>query len=131
MTVGWREQLRPGMALREIVTQATASLIAMDSERLEELALCCADLNRDSIAVRADFASQQSREQMTADLKLLDQILYETRANLTVLSHLHALRIREASAIGARQIAEDVEGDLFQECYPGISLVSEESYGDN
>jgi hypothetical protein len=58
MTFEWQEQLRPGAALQEIVQQATAALIVMDAERLEELARCCADLNRD-IEDAERFAKRQ------------------------------------------------------------------------
>jgi hypothetical protein len=141
MTVGWREQLRPGVALREIVAQATASLIAMDTERLEELARCCADLNRGSVDVHiaefhggdaanadanhADSESWTALEQMAMDLRLLDRVLYETRANLTVLTRLHAVRMREIDLLQTslkRSANEDALRDL-----PEL----EESYGDN
>jgi hypothetical protein len=139
MTVGWREQLRPGVALREIVAQATASLIAMDTERLEELARCCADLNRGSGDVHiAEFhsgdaanadANSESRhdlEQMAMDLRLLDRVLFETRANLTVLSRLHAIRLREIHGLqtSLRRGANDDSARNL----PGLE---EESYGHN
>jgi hypothetical protein len=96
MTIGWQEQWRPGLALRGIVQQATAALIAMDAARLEELALCCADLNRerDESGMRAQTASEF--RDAGNDLNLLKVVLRETRANLTVLSRLHSIRLREA-----------------------------------
>jgi hypothetical protein len=113
MTIAWQEQLRPGVALKGIVQQATAALIAMDSERLDELALCCADLNRewDKCGARARVASDLRGA--GSDLNLLKAILSETRANLTVLSRLHAIRLREALYLESRQssgrAAEDAE----------------------
>ncbi len=92
MTSGWQQQIRPGAALREIVQQATLALVAMDSDRLEELARCCADLNRDLQipAERADAGEQlQSSE---AELRLLGRILFETRANLSIFSILDQSR---------------------------------------
>jgi hypothetical protein len=96
MTIGWQEQLRPGVALRKIVRQATEALIAMDASRLEELARCCADLNRElwSGGIPEDVADF---EEAADDLKLLDRVLFETRANLTVFTRLHLLRGGEAS----------------------------------
>jgi hypothetical protein len=141
MTVGWREQLRPGVALREIVAQATASLISMDTERLEDLARCCADLNRGSIELRGlemhgveihgidgvtgDLDARYALEQAALDLKLLDRVLYETRANLTVLSRLHSIRLREIAALQT-SLKHAANHALFSELSG-----SEDSYGDN
>jgi len=98
---GWRDQLRPGIALREIVQQATASLIAMDANRLEELAHCCADLNRGAREYEPDAAMAEALQYAQKELKLLNQVLYETRANLAVLTQLHAMRVREMKALRA------------------------------
>jgi hypothetical protein len=130
MTTGWQEQLKPGAALRGIVQQATAALIVMDAERLEELALCCADLNRewDGSAARSQAASQLRG--VGSDLDLLKSILLETRANLTVLSRLHTIRLREALFLESPQSlnrAED-EAEAF-----GMWIRQERTpdYGDN
>jgi len=97
MTIGWQEQIRPGAALRELLTEATIALIAMDADRLEELAQCCADLNQEVLET-ADFAHDGIElQQATQELKLLQRVLLETRANFTVLSRLHVLRLREIS----------------------------------
>ena len=101
----WRVQLRPGVALREIVQQATASLLAMDAERLEELARCCADLNRDlqQNGQIAEVAAELQRAR--SEMELLRRILYETRANFMVISRLQAIRVRNAGQMtgnGAR-----------------------------
>ena len=95
MTVGWQEQLKPGIALHEIVQQATSALISMDAERLEELAKCCADLNREIESRGAAVAAGLALREAENEVKLLGCVLYETRANLTVLSRLYALRLRE------------------------------------
>lgn len=78
------------LPLREVVQEATAALVRMDAERLEELARCCHDLNHDSAsaATAGDIASAEM------ELYLLGRVLYETRANLKVLSRLHAIRLR-------------------------------------
>jgi mRNA degradation ribonuclease J1/J2 len=97
MIVDWQEQLRPGAPLREIVQQATVALVAMDAERLEELAKCCMDLNREIESAGETAAAAVSLREAESDVKLLGRVLYETRANLTVLSRLHALRLGEAN----------------------------------
>jgi hypothetical protein len=96
MTKGWQEQLKPGATLRGIVQQATVALIAMDADRLEELAICCADLNREPEAVGALADAPASLAAAAGDLALLRCILRESRANLTVLTRVHAIRLREA-----------------------------------
>jgi hypothetical protein len=102
MIVEWQEQLRPGVALREIVQQATAALISMDAERLEELARCCVDLNREIESAGQTGTSALALQEVENDVKLLGRVLFETRANLTVLSRLHAIRLRESGALRLR-----------------------------
>jgi hypothetical protein len=96
MTIGWQEQLQPGRALREIVQQATAALIQMDAQRLEELARCCADLNRELHASAFPAKVAADLDISAHEIKLLGRVLFETRANLTVFTRLHTLRLREA-----------------------------------
>jgi hypothetical protein len=96
----WQEELQPGEALREIVQQATAALISMDAKRLEELARCCADLNREIETTERAAETAVSLRHVANDVKLLGRVLYETRANLTVLSRLHVIRMREAGVWG-------------------------------
>lgn len=100
MTIAWQEQMRPGGALRDIVQQATAALVAMDAKRLEELARCCADLNREIEACDEMAEAVATLRDVRKDLKLLDRVLYETRANLTVLSRLYTIRLQEAEEHG-------------------------------
>lgn len=95
MTIDWQKQLSPGVALREIVSEATAALILMDAERLEELAKCCVDLNRETEETGQRHSIVEVRKHVEGELKLLGQVLFETRANLTVLSRLHTLRLSE------------------------------------
>jgi len=97
MTMGWQEQLRPGVALRGIVQQATEALIAMDAQRLEELALCCADLNRELEGARMSPETAADFRASAEDMELLNRILFETRANLAVFSRLHVMRLGEAT----------------------------------
>jgi len=105
MIIAWQEQLRPGIALKEIVQQATAALVSMDAERLEELALCCADLNRGSEESGLREEAAIGLQGAGSDLELLKRILHETRANLSVLTRLHTIRIREAISLEDQQHA--------------------------
>jgi hypothetical protein len=100
MKVEWRKQLRPGAALRDIVQQATEALVSMDADRLEELALCCVDLNREVenpeewLVPVAHLLEED--EDLKKDMRLLERVLFETRANLTVFSRLQAIRVAKA-----------------------------------
>ena len=130
MSIGWQEQLRPGIALTRILQQATAALISMDAERLEELARCCADLNREIEETGETAEAAITLRNSENDMKLLGRVLYETRANLTVLSRLHIFRLREVDALHRRydqgqpsSRAQTLEGMVRAE------KVSE--YGDN
>ena len=135
---------RSRVELTGLVREATASLVRMDADRLEELARCCRDLNRepaeranqrvDVQAVRQpeqrlsqfdghnqgqfrdqnrdqfrasespdpdsmrDLTGELSQElaAQRASMDVFARLLVETRANLRVLSHLHALRLRAA-----------------------------------
>jgi len=129
MTIGWQEQLRPGMALTTIVQQAIAALIAMDAERLEELALCCADLNR---GWEENGLSQEAGVHLQSagsDLELLKRILHETRANLTVLTQLHTIRLREALLLGSQRTVGCADGGA--EAFGIWSWERTPGYGDN
>src|SRR5438309_546406 len=105
MTIDWQDHVRPGGALREIVQQATVALVAMDAERLEEMALCCRDLNR-GLEEGGELSQVAGNlPGCSLDLQLLHRVLYETRANLTVLSRLHAIRIRETAVAQSKPAA--------------------------
>uniref|UniRef100_E6PZE3 Uncharacterized protein n=1 Tax=mine drainage metagenome TaxID=410659 RepID=E6PZE3_9ZZZZ len=121
MAQGWQEQFQNGsgpsrsVELSGLVREATESLVRMDADRLEELARCCRDLNREPAGMidqRVDqrLATQDSMRERTrelareltrqrASMDVFARLLVETRANLRVLSHLHALRLR-ASGMG-------------------------------
>jgi len=103
--MGWQRELEPGAALREIVQQATAALVSMDAVRLEELAQCCADLNREIEQTGKIADAALALRGAECELKLLDRVLYETRANLTVLSRLHAIRLCEAEEARLQALA--------------------------
>jgi hypothetical protein len=103
MTIEWREQLRPGVALQEIVKEATVALISMDAERLEELARCCADLNRELQESGEMVEAATELQSGAEDVRLLGRVLFETRANLVVLTRLHVLRLHDRAAPEAGQ----------------------------
>lgn len=128
MIVDWQEQLKPGVALRQIVQQATAALVSMDAGRLEELAMCCADLNREIELSGETAEAALALREAKNDVNLLGCVLYETRANLTVLSRLHALRLHEAGAL--RGSYRDLRTPA--EAIQGLSRVERKAdYGDN
>jgi hypothetical protein len=99
MTMEWQEKLQPELAIRQIVHQATEALVRMDAERLEELARCCAVLNREieDTGNREAAGVELGAELRKAEpeVKLLGRVLSKTRANLTVLLRLHALRLEK------------------------------------
>jgi len=64
----------------------------MDAERLEELARRCAVLNCEIANTRREGSGADLRK-AEPDVKLLGRILSKTRANLTVLFRLRALRL--------------------------------------
>lgn len=105
----WREELRPGVGLRQIVQQATAALSCMDSERLEELVRCCVDLqcelhHRGDLAA-SSYSAEIRRELESAnwELEVLGRVLCETRANLAVFTRLREIRLRNA-VIGSAEM---------------------------
>lgn len=126
MTIGWQEQVRPGLALRELLTEATAALIAMDAQRLEELAQCCADLNQEAVDTGDLAHAGAELQQATQEMKLLHRVLLETRANLTVLSRLHVLRLRERCGLAEGEAYQGSEARLHWHGLEGRA-----DYGDN
>jgi len=80
--------------LRAIVLQASRALARLDAERLEELALSCQALNRDleiaGVIDRRDLARQARDAQQ--DLAVFARMLEATRANLSVVKRIRALR---------------------------------------
>ncbi|WP_263359559.1 hypothetical protein [Acidicapsa ligni] len=138
MAIEWQEQLRPGIALRAIVRQATAALASMDADRLEELARCCVDLNRElqqsGLVSPVDLVAETSNlhhdfkndlDEASGDLRVLERVLHATRSNLTVFSRLHVLRIQQA-----QQKIEDGAG-LLMETGGRNRQGIEAEYGDN
>jgi hypothetical protein len=95
MTMEWQEKLQPELAVRQIVYLATQALVRMDAERLEELARCCAVLNREIEDTGNRETAGIELRKAEPEVKLLGRILSKTRANLTVLMRLHALRLEK------------------------------------
>jgi len=126
MTIGWQEQVRPGLVLRELLTEATAALISMDAQRLEELAQCCADLNQEARETGGLADARAELRQATQEMKLLHRVLLETRANLTVLSRLHVLRLREHCGLAESEAYHESEARLSWQGMEGRT-----DYGDN
>lgn len=75
--------------LKQIVSEASRALALLDAGRLEELARACQALNRDHL-VRAE-AARQARD-AAGGMAVLARVLDATRANLTVMNRLRALR---------------------------------------
>jgi hypothetical protein len=94
MTACWQEELRPGEALRGIVQEATQALARMDADRLEELAHCCADLNREIRETGRVVETARDLDEK-ADVQVLGRILFETKANLNIFLRLRMMRFRE------------------------------------
>ncbi|MGA7341440.1 MAG: hypothetical protein WBE72_24985 [Terracidiphilus sp.] len=80
--------------LKELVLQASRALARLDAERLEELALCCQALNRDSKPEDAGQRELLKREARDAahDMAVFARVLDVTRANLQVMNRLRELR---------------------------------------
>lgn len=80
--------------LKELVVEASRALACLDANRLEELALSCAALNRDSapgdLTTRAELA-RQARE-AASEMAVFERVLEATRANLNVMQRLRDLR---------------------------------------
>jgi len=87
--------------LKQIVIEATQALARLDAQRLEDLALCCQNLNRAlsesdrdesvyerSNSLRAEVA-RQARE-ATGEMAVFSQVLAATRANLKVIAHIRS-----------------------------------------
>jgi hypothetical protein len=75
--------------LKQIVSEASRALAQLDAERLEELARACQALNRGCVEGAA--AARQARD-AAGEMAVFARVLDATRANLTVMNRLRALR---------------------------------------
>lgn len=95
----------------EVAEEAIKALISLDAQRLEDLADCCEALNRGREGDAHSWAPRSDSSLLPGKIRILERMLYETRANLTVFTRLHRMRIRSISGI--------------------VRLEERESYGDN
>ena len=111
------EVRRENPELKALVAEASQALARLDSARLQELALSCQALNRDSGSLdgrgRKDLARQA--QDAAADMAVFARVLDATRANLKVMNRLRELRAvrleySERQARGGME-AEDGHGD--------------------
>jgi len=86
----WGKEMHPGSGLRGLLQEAIEALVLMNADRLEELARCCVDLNRDLPGWNEGCQPTTARLNvgLGLDLELFGQILQETRANIRVLNRL-------------------------------------------
>jgi hypothetical protein len=76
--------------LKVLVAEASRALTTLDAARLEELALCCAALNRElenADSTRRIDLTRQARDAQ-ADLAVFGRILAATRANIAVVERI-------------------------------------------
>lgn len=85
---------RPTPELRQIVREASQSLVSLDAARLEELAACCealtCDLKSARTAERAELARQAA--DAASEMAVLARVLEATRANVQVMRRIRELR---------------------------------------
>lgn len=80
--------------LRELVAEASQALARLDSNRLEELALSCQALNRDSSPANWDDRAALARQahEAAAEMAVFARVLEATLSNLNVMKRLRELR---------------------------------------
>jgi hypothetical protein len=86
---------RSNPALRELVAEASQALMRLDAGRLEELALCCQELNRALIPIREgnrELLAAQAHE-AARDMAIFARVLDATRENASVMRRLLELRM--------------------------------------
>lgn len=106
--------------LKALVAEASRALALLDAPRLEELAACCAALNRDLPPRGAGEPKRLAREAAEAvgEMRVFAHVLDATRANLRVMQRLRDLRMglleyneRAGAADGYRRENEYGHGD--------------------
>ena len=80
--------------LKELVVEAARALARLDADRLEELALSCASLNRELPPLSREHRLELVRQSREADgdMATFARVLEATRANLNVMNRLRELR---------------------------------------
>ena len=80
--------------LRQLVREASRALTQLDADRLEELALCCQQLNRGLLTaddeVRVPLALQSREAQR--DMAVFARVLEASRDNYKVMRRLFEMR---------------------------------------
>ena len=105
-----KEALWSGRWLQYLVQQATEALIALEGNRLEELARDCArisQLDAPEASSAQQIRSAIKEQSLDLGLKIYAAVLEETRANLSILGRLHVA--------GVNQQQRDVEEPLAGE----------------
>jgi aminopeptidase N len=88
------ETRRQHAALKELVVEASRALARLDADRLEELALSCQELNRNTAPADTEQGRERARQAREAkgDMAVFARVLEATRANLDVMTRLRDLR---------------------------------------
>jgi len=89
---GLETQARP--AWKDLVLEAARALARLDSDRLEELVLCCQALNRDLLPIKEEDRARLSLEAREArdGMAVFARVLEAARANAQVMQRLRELR---------------------------------------
>lgn len=85
---------RNSFELKELVAEASQALTQLDADRLEELVLCCQELNRELLPICDEDCEPlacQSRE-AASDMAIFARVLDATRENMKVMRRLFDLR---------------------------------------
>lgn len=89
------QERRMNPKLKELVMEASQALARLDADRLEELSLSCAALNRNP-PVADDAEGRKAlaldAEEAVADMAVFARVLEATRANLNVMIRLREMR---------------------------------------
>ena len=88
--------------LKELVVEASRALARLDADRIEELALSCAALNRDLAGMDGDARRALAPQARAAvqDMAVFARVLEATRSNLDVM---HRLRERRMGQLEYRE----------------------------
>lgn len=108
---------------RELVQRVTEALIRVDAGKLEELAAFCVDLNARKEGKSHLIPLNLARSRRP--LEVLERVLAESRANLSVLLQLHLFAVRaESDAVMASDVSR-----LQTQGGPAGDVVNEAMYG--
>jgi hypothetical protein len=77
-----------GITVLQILRQATAALVKMDADRLDELADCCADLSGAQKEGKSTAVGHGALSEIDFNFRIFAAILSESRSNLCMLERL-------------------------------------------